>query len=169
MAFSEIIKKEVRQKAAYQCCCCRNFGIEVHHIIPSENQGQDTIDNAAPLCPNCHTDFGNNLKKRKVIKEMRDWWYKKVDNMFNTQPSSMRLLQKIGKQVEEIKNTYSQDVPKLKRLLKEYINQTINNITPNNASSAASEVVSATRIADKVHANFQCKKCGTAIGLLIGS
>ncbi|MBI5046813.1 hypothetical protein HZC07_03715 [Candidatus Micrarchaeota archaeon] len=33
----------------------------------------------------------------------------------------------------------------------------------------ASQYISATTLADKVHANFQCLKCGTSIGLLVGS
>ena len=53
MAFNEDTKREVRQKAAYQCCRCRSFGVEVHHILPQKDGGPDTIDNAAPLCPNC--------------------------------------------------------------------------------------------------------------------
>ncbi len=60
MAFSEQIKIEVRQKAGYQCCRCRSFGVKIHHIVPQKDGGSDTNDNAAPLCPNCHSDFSDN-------------------------------------------------------------------------------------------------------------
>ena len=82
MGFSETIKKEVREKAAFRCCRCQTIGVEVHHIIPREYGGNDDIENAAPLCPNCHDNFGPNPEKRKAITEMRDWWYKKAKTMF---------------------------------------------------------------------------------------
>lgn len=81
MAFAESIKKEVRRKADFNCCRCRATGIEVHHIVPKAYGGTDDIDNAAPLCPNCHRFFGNDPKQRKQIKEMRDVWYDKVSSM----------------------------------------------------------------------------------------
>lgn len=169
MPFSEELKKEVRQKAAYQCCRCRSFGVEIHHIIPQKRQGSDTVDNAAPLCPNCHSDFGDNAEKRKSIREMRDWWFQTVEQMFKGQPGSMGLLKKIDTQIEEMKTSHSQDVSELKKLLREFSDQTIENITPRNASAVASEVVTATRLADRVHANFRCRNCSTTIGLLIGA
>jgi len=82
--FPESIKKLVKAKAHFQCCRCRNIGVEVHHIIPQKDGGPNNFDNAAPLCKNCHTDFGDNPMKRKEIKEMRDWWYKKCDEMYKS-------------------------------------------------------------------------------------
>lgn len=102
MSFSEKLKKQVRQRAAYQCCRCRSFGVEVHHIIPQKNNGPNIISNAAPLCPNCHNDFGDNVEKRKVIREMRDWWYSTVKKMFT--PSSLAFSRKIDKELYQLKN-----------------------------------------------------------------
>lgn len=31
--------------------------LEVHHIIHLANDGEDTIENAIALCPNCHREF----------------------------------------------------------------------------------------------------------------
>ena len=31
--------------------------LEVHHIQPLSENGDDTIDNAIALCPNCHRQF----------------------------------------------------------------------------------------------------------------
>jgi len=62
--FSESVKKEVREKAAFRCCRCHSIGVEVHHIIPKKDGGTADIDNEAPLCPNCHDWFGDNPKKR---------------------------------------------------------------------------------------------------------
>ena len=53
---------------------CKNFPVEIHHIIPQAEGGSDNEDNAAPLCPNCHTTHGDNPKMRKQIRERRDDW-----------------------------------------------------------------------------------------------
>jgi 5-methylcytosine-specific restriction endonuclease McrA len=53
MAFPESIKKDVRERAAFQCCICQEIGPEVHHIVPLEEEGADDFNNAALLCPNC--------------------------------------------------------------------------------------------------------------------
>ena len=63
MSFTEKVKLEVKQKSAFNCCRCGNIGVEVHHIIPESGGRSDDIDNAAPLCPNCHSYFGNNPDK----------------------------------------------------------------------------------------------------------
>lgn len=75
MAFSEKIKDEVKRKAHFRCCVCRNYFVEVHHITPQAHGGTDDIENAAPLCPNCHTNFGDDPTKRKAIRQMRDLCY----------------------------------------------------------------------------------------------
>jgi len=69
--------------ADYQCCWCKERGkIHVHHIIPRHEDGLDDIDNAAPLCPGCHSKYGENPDMRKLIKEMRNTLYKRVENQY---------------------------------------------------------------------------------------
>ena len=82
MPFSEALKREVRERAFFHCCLCQkiSLSLEIHHIIPEAEKGPDTEDNAAPLCPNCHENFGDNPKKRSRIREMRDIWYKICEN-----------------------------------------------------------------------------------------
>ena len=75
MAFSETLKIAVRKRAHLRCCICRSVGVEIHHIIPQEESGSDTEENAAPLCPSCHEIYGANQTKRKFIREARDFWY----------------------------------------------------------------------------------------------
>jgi hypothetical protein len=75
MVFSEQQKLEVRRRAHFRCCLCHALGVEVHHIIPAAEDGPDTEDNAAPLCPSCHDTYGANPVKRKFIREARDFWY----------------------------------------------------------------------------------------------
>lgn len=75
MAFTEALKTKIRRKAHLSCCLCKSIGVEVHHIIPQEERGSDTEENAAPLCPSCHEAYGQNPQKRKFIRETRDLWY----------------------------------------------------------------------------------------------
>lgn len=79
--FSEKLKAKVRQKSLFRCVICHQPFVEVHHIIPQEENGPDTEDNAAPLCAGCHDLYGDNPSKRKQIKEMRDDWYQIVENL----------------------------------------------------------------------------------------
>jgi hypothetical protein len=83
MPFTEKTKLKVRKKAAFQCCRCKGIGVEIHHIVPESDGGDDSINNAAPLCAKCHADFGDNIKKRKEIRQMRDWWYEKASEQIN--------------------------------------------------------------------------------------
>src|SRR2546425_13353225 len=48
---------------------------DTSHIIPTADGGPDTEDNAAPLCPSCHDIYGANPVKRKLIREVRNFWY----------------------------------------------------------------------------------------------
>lgn len=75
MAFSESVKHEVKVKSDFSCCVCHEKDVHIHHIISQAEDGPDTIDNAAPLCPNCHDRFGGNPLKSKFIRETRDYWY----------------------------------------------------------------------------------------------
>lgn len=167
MGFSEPLKNEVKKKAAFQCCRCRDIGVEIHHILPQKDGGTDDIDNAAPLCPSCHEKFGDNPKKRKEIREMRDWWYGIVEEKYGGNDTIKRL-EEISGSLETLKQGQS-DISDLKQLLLAFSSDTINHLTTETAVETASKVVTATTLGDKVHANFKCKKCGTQIGLLIGS
>ena len=80
MNFTEKTKLLVKQKSNFRCCICNTIGVEIHHIIPKSEQGNNQIDNAAPLCPTCHELYGDNPKKRKFIREIRDFWYRKCAN-----------------------------------------------------------------------------------------
>jgi hypothetical protein len=95
MPFSEELKSKIRKNAHFACCLCKTIGIEIHHIVPQEQGGLDTEDNAAPLCPSCHETYGANPEKRKFIREARDFWYEICEKRYA--PDSSKL--------DEIKNT----------------------------------------------------------------
>lgn len=87
MAFSEVVTREIRRRAHFQCCLCKALGIEIHHIVPQAEGGPDTTDNAAPLCPSCHETYGANPTKRKFIREARDLWYEICDKRYAPETS----------------------------------------------------------------------------------
>jgi hypothetical protein len=98
MAFSEPLKAKVRKRAHLACCLCKAMGVEVHHIVPQEENGLDTEENAAPLCPSCHETYGANPQKRKFIRKARDLWFEICAKRFATDPERLdeikRLLKK---------------------------------------------------------------------------
>ncbi len=75
MPFSESVKLEAKKRSAFRCCICQRPFVEIHHILPQEEGGPDTLENAAPLCASCHDLYGGNPDKRKTIKQMRDYWW----------------------------------------------------------------------------------------------
>ena len=72
MGFSESIKQEARKKACYRCCIYENPRfLHIHHIIPSEDSGPDTIENAAALCVQWHDTYGHDESKRRMVKRTK--------------------------------------------------------------------------------------------------
>jgi len=89
MAFTEELKLSVKKKSHFCCCLCHAIGVEIHHIIPQAENGPDTEDNAAPLCPSCHETYGANPVKRKFIRETRDFWYELCSKRYATDPDAL--------------------------------------------------------------------------------
>ena len=164
MPFSESLKQEVRKKAAFRCCRCQNIGIDVHHIIPESEGGPSDFDNAAPLCQNCHDQFGGNPQKRKEIREMRDWWYEKCESeTFSDKSLLVSKLEDINKTVNDIQAGQQELMPDLRAYLRQLFEQSLQNITPNSSAVFASEIVSATTGVSKF---TQCSKCGKNTSIL---
>ena len=103
MGFAEALKSKVRKRAHLACCLCKSIGVEVHHIIPQEENGLDTEDNAAPLFPSCHETYGANPQKRKFISEARDLWYEICEKRFASDPERLDEIKRL------LKNTVSYD------------------------------------------------------------
>ena len=174
--FPESVKREVIERAGFQCCVCRRFGgVQAHHIRPAKDGGPDTIDNAAPLCPNCHDTLGDNPKKRKEITQTRDWWYAQVEKMCGG-VGGVELLSQIDDRLERIsqnQDTQSAELAEFKNMLHSIADKMINSITPATAASTASGIVNASaassvRLGENLHANVICQHCNTRIGLLVG-
>jgi len=55
--FSDDVRNKVLLWSDRHCCLCKKacgINIEVHHLVPEEQDGGDDIDNAIPLCFDCH-------------------------------------------------------------------------------------------------------------------
>lgn len=175
MAFSEAIKLEVKRKAAFQCCRCKEIGVEVHHIVPEEDGGPDEIDNAAPLCPSCHDNFGGNPDKRNEIRQMRDWWYDVIAEQYKQ--AKLQNYEPINEKIEALQKALQNQQKITDRQQQEFMIELDNLKTKNTISQSDSfsqiktkttGYISATTLSDRVHANFHCRKCNTQIGLLVG-
>jgi 5-methylcytosine-specific restriction protein A len=46
--------------------------LEVHHIIPLAENGEDTVENAIALCPNCHREAHFGMEKMNLRKKMME-------------------------------------------------------------------------------------------------
>lgn len=143
MAFDPQITKKVKEKAAFRCCRCQEIGIEVHHIVPQKDNGPDVFENAAPLCPNCHTWFGDNPIKHKEITQMRDWWYKKAEEHFAPTDSNYQLLNDINSKVEALTSNQDKALVDLKNTLLKVATDTIEQMTAGTARITASNIANA--------------------------
>jgi hypothetical protein len=57
MAFKQQEVEQLLADTGRRCCLCGVLHkVQVHHIIPTDEGGTDDIDNAIPLCPNCHDE-----------------------------------------------------------------------------------------------------------------
>ncbi|MBN2267641.1 MAG: HNH endonuclease, partial [Candidatus Babeliaceae bacterium] len=89
MGFPKEIKEKALIAAARRCCVCKEFkgrNIEVHHIIPKKEGGENTFENAIPLCFDCHSEAGHYDKfhprgtkySKDELRGHRDIWYEIV-------------------------------------------------------------------------------------------
>lgn len=73
------ISNEVLKLSDMTCCVCRDRKkyVQIHHI--DENPANNTIDNLAVLCLQCHTNtmkggFGKILNKDLIIRYRNEWY-----------------------------------------------------------------------------------------------
>jgi len=48
------------------------YFLEVHHLKPLAEGGEDKIDNAVGVCPNCHRELHYGKNKEQLLKELKD-------------------------------------------------------------------------------------------------
>lgn len=146
MDFSEETKKQIRKMAMFKCCFCQSLDIEIHHIIPKQENGTNDIDNAAPLCPNCHERYGSDPTKRKRVIEARDNWYEVVEKTYPDN-REMNRTEDISIKLDELKQsqiTIEDFREELREFARVTINKAINNMTLGTAVTTASGIANAT-------------------------
>lgn len=139
MPFSEATKLEVKRKAAFRCCRCQQVGVDVHHILPENAEGSDDIDNAGPLCQNCHDQLGNNPTKRKEIRQMRDWWYDCCYGRYAQGHGALAAVERLDLILKQTEQS-SSALTELRDALRQMTEQVISSITSSNARAAASAI-----------------------------
>lgn len=89
MPFSNEIKIEAMVACGRFCPICRKpcgNNMELHHIKPEAEGGDNSYDNAIPLCFDCHAEVGQYNSKHpkgikfteKELRQHRDNWYGKI-------------------------------------------------------------------------------------------
>ena len=90
MSFPTDVKEKVLVACARHCCLCRKFAglkIEIHHIQEKADGGENTFENAIPLCFDCHADMrsydhrhpkGTKYTREELVRH-RDNWYRQVE------------------------------------------------------------------------------------------
>jgi hypothetical protein len=86
MPFPNTVKEEALVRSRRCCCICNEFAglyTNVHHIIPENQGGSNTLDNAIVLCLRCHGEvghyydkhpIGNKYSATELIKHRDNWW-----------------------------------------------------------------------------------------------
>jgi hypothetical protein len=98
MGFSKETRTRALVAAARHCCVCHRYKgvrVEVHHLIPEVDGGDDSFENAITLCFDCHTDAGhyNDYHPRgskfstEELRLARDTWYNIVSEHHIHPPS----------------------------------------------------------------------------------
>jgi len=86
MAFSSEVAEELLVRAHRHCCVCHRAAgtkMEIHHIVPSTQGGDDSLDNGIPLCFDCHAEAETYNPKHPrgrrfgpgELKRHRDQWF----------------------------------------------------------------------------------------------
>ncbi|MCB2312182.1 HNH endonuclease [Clostridium tagluense] len=116
MSFPEKIRTKVLLKCKRYCCYCEQYkgrDIEVHHIVQKADGGEDTFDNAIPLCYDCHSEIGSynphhpkgNRFRPDELKKIRDDFYIKIASI----PRKIIVLSEDDeKLLSELKEDYTQ-------------------------------------------------------------
>lgn len=92
MAFPKNEVEELLVRCHRSCCICHRFcgvKIETDHLVPKAQQGKDDIENAIPVCFNCHAEIhcynDKHPRGRKFttdeLRQHKAYWLKKCDDM----------------------------------------------------------------------------------------
>ena len=103
MSFPPLVAEAALVDCGRHCSICHKFcgtKIELHHIIPKDEDGNDTYENCIPLCFDCHAEVkAYNPKHPKgkkytasELKAHRDRWYEKVKKSYGVTANFFRIM-----------------------------------------------------------------------------
>lgn len=104
MPFSKEIREQAIVESARHCAVChkhKGVNVEVHHIIPEEENGPNTLANAICLCFDCHSDAGHynskhprgtKLSRSELLKHKELWKRIVLENKIPLAKDSTNLL-----------------------------------------------------------------------------
>jgi hypothetical protein len=77
MAFPDAAVAQLLADCKRHCCVCLKWSgtkIHLHHIIPKAQGGPDEIDNAIPVCLDCHAEIESrgNMGRQFTAPELRE-------------------------------------------------------------------------------------------------
>lgn len=90
MGFTATIKEQAMRACARHCCICHRYKgvkMELHHIKQRADGGEDSFENAIPVCYDCHSDIGHYNPRHprgtkfteEELKKSKENWYKRVE------------------------------------------------------------------------------------------
>lgn len=124
MSFSKGIKEDVLVACRRRCVLCGKFcgrNIELHHIVPHSQGGENTFENCIPLCFDHHADVGQayyseHSKGTKYteseLKRIRDGFYRQIKENKISNTISEVLSINYEKAVHVLKFLYEQSLEK---------------------------------------------------------
>jgi hypothetical protein len=136
--FTPAIKQQARKLAFFKCCyCIERQGDDVHHLIPKEEGGPGTLDNAILLCVQCHANYGHRPEKREQLRQARDHWYEIAAARYG--PATLLELEKV--------DALRGDISAVKNMLRNLTDQMLGNLergstSPADVANVASTIVS---------------------------
>ena len=147
MPFAEQTKLAAKERSHYSCVWCQSADqfIEVHHLDPQEEGGLDVLENAAPLCPNCHTLIGSNSEMRKQLRERRDWWWQHCARLGGSLPreDTTRRLDEVVNTLRSVEAQGGRNELLLTELKSRLVGELQTRVTAVSSASTASQVIEA--------------------------
>ena len=123
MSFSNKIKEEILVASARHCCVChrhKGVKVEVHHIVPKEQGGEDVYENAIALCFDCHSDAGHYYAKHpkgtkfspSELRRHKEEWFKivKANNIPQKEECLIHARYLVTKEFEILKELSQKDL-----------------------------------------------------------
>lgn len=117
MGFSKAESEELLVKTGRLCCICKKLhDVEIHHIKPVKDGGSDDIENAIPLCPNCHDEVHKGYSPGRRTRSYTEKELKKHRNATMESVNNIKTGKLILDDIEKTYISYIKEWEKLAEL-----------------------------------------------------